>query len=591
MIITGTEIKNQEAYEKQQDSALRAYYNMLFPQPLNKQEYINVVGIQKDGDKEQVTTKFVKSFEEFKDVVLGCRYHYDMYVSLATVRQINGTLKRIASSLGKRYVLFLDFDLKDYPEADGTAKYFMDKIRETAEIFSHMIVNSGNGYHFYFCVEPKNNVSDIVALNEKLTALTGADPNACKSTQLARIPCSFNHKVDGVHDYECIDDWHYVKIVSDTTKSTNFFAYNVQTLMSRVDRQARTLRKDAELAAKYPSFIESNKPQCGYYCNQAIYENGAKEGERNFWLGRLTAQYKKEGKTYERSKALILDWNKRCYPPKKEGELLNEFNGYWKRDYRLLGCVNSLTNEVHKEMLDNVCDPARCLSYKKIVVEHGHGVNMAVDLLSKTRVRKLDGYAYFVLTMIYIHKDSDLTVGRILNRLEMKIGHGKARKVYRCMSDDKCKEVLETLARMRIITIKPPKNRPNAQIRFHKIRLVKQFGEFQHGYISFYYSACMALRMGVVSYSEYKMYLCLIYHLQNHLPATYDDLAKYLNITISTVQEQIKHLEETDMIVIHRRKTEQGLMSYNEYQLYDRKVINGVDVYGDNEVEEITLIA
>lgn len=595
MAITGDEIKKQDAYNKKQDNALRAYFDMLFPQPLNKQEYINIVGIQKNGDKDQVTNKFVKSFDEFKDIVFKCRYHYDMYVSLATVRQINGTLKRIASSLGKRYVLFLDFDLKDYPEADGSAKYFTKIIQEKAGLFSHMIINSGNGYHFYFCVEQKNNISDIVALNEKLSALTVADPNACKSTQLARIPCSFNHKIDGINDYESIDDWHYVKVVNDSTKNTRFFPYNLHTLSGRIEQQLRTRKAEAKRATEYPKYIEAREPQCAYYCNQTIFQNGAKEGERNFWLGRLVSQYKKEGKSYERSKALVFDWNKRCYPPKNENELLSGFNGYWHGDYKLLGCVDSPTTGAYKFILEEVCDKARCKSCGQIVVNEGHGLRMATDLLGKKRMRNLDGYAYFILTLMYIHQmhhdDADcLTIGKILDRLVMKIGHGRDRKEYRCMSDDKCKQVLKKLADMKIITIKAPKNK--SQIRFCKVRLVTQFKEFEHGYIAFYYSAYMALRMSVFSYNDYKMYLCLIYHLQTHKPCTYADLSEYLDITVHAVAKQIKHLEETEMIIIHKRKTEYGMTSYNHYSLYDKQVINGVEIYnGNDEVEEITLVA
>ena len=141
-----------------QEKILHRYYDMLFPGKLKEKEYVRMVMI-KPPDEEHpdgvIVTKFVKSFNEYLDVVRKYRHNYHMYNSLCTIKEINGKLSGTPSYQRQRRVIYLDFDLKDFqdvPNAD--AYYFTEKIKSYfPNMFIHACYASGGGYHFYIAVK------------------------------------------------------------------------------------------------------------------------------------------------------------------------------------------------------------------------------------------------------------------------------------------------------------------------------------------------------------------------------------------------------------------------------------------------------
>ncbi len=569
---------------------------MLFPQSLNKNEYVRVMKINKN---EGLTiSKYVKTFEEFFQLVQRNKYYFDLYVGLSTVEKKKGKLSGTSSYQCKRHVLFLDFDKKDYPELKKVRE-FSDLIKTKTNIYTHMCVDSGHGYHYYICTKPTREIRLLTDINRNLITLTGADSRAGNETQIARIPTSYNHKLsNGNYDYNTKnkDKWKYVTVVNHGLDTSNFYRYRLDRLQDKIAHDIQTER----ILSEKPVIEYEPKTVKQFYCIDKILHTGAAKGERNFWLGRITNMHKMNGTPYELVKADIIKWNSICQPPKPEKTLIDDFNRYWNGNYNLLGCVDALTNERDRNILASVCDKALCFSNTHINISKSDGIKMSKGLLNKTRIRELSGYCYLLLTLIYMYQDnygtSGFTVSNLKKRLTTKLGHGRCKIINQCMSRQTMYKCLWELRDKGIITVTAPKNNPNAKISYHKLRIVKRFRDFEDGYIQFYNAACIALRLGAIEYNDYRVYLCLIYHLQNCLPCTYENLASYLNIDKSIISKSINNLEQQGLLIIKKLTTESRHTTYNHYIINNPDSINGIALKSENEKcefdsIEITMVA
>lgn len=174
---------------------LHEYYNMLYPEKFKEKEKIRLLAVHKDtagNGNTTAITRYVNNFSDYKDFILKYRYQYDIYNQLATVKpakQKDGreTYSGCTGSQRLRKVLFLDFDLKDYPGYDTSgAAGFSDMIKEKIPgMFLHACTMSGHGFHFYISVEPLvKNMHRIIEANKKLAFLTGADIKAASPHRL-----------------------------------------------------------------------------------------------------------------------------------------------------------------------------------------------------------------------------------------------------------------------------------------------------------------------------------------------------------------------------------------------------------------------
>lgn len=195
MITIETEEKNT------QQSILRKHFEMLYPDKLKDDEWIRLVGIRKLEKETKQVIEYVRTFDEYFEFIQNNKLRYDLYNQLATNRNTdNGTLK----SQRCRKVLYLDFDLKDFDHLKNPdAEKFTDIIKaKFPKLFLHACINSGHGYHIYISIKKNCSLTEIAALNKEMAKLVGADVKAALSTQIARIPCTYNHKMDdGTYDY------------------------------------------------------------------------------------------------------------------------------------------------------------------------------------------------------------------------------------------------------------------------------------------------------------------------------------------------------------------------------------------------------
>lgn len=177
---------------------------MLYPEKLKENEFVCLflVKTDKEGNPEYDADgnevkfhKYAKSYQQYQEIVEKYKHNFHVYNALATVKMDkNEELHRREANMRQRQVLFIDFDKKDY-ENLTTAQEFTSLIKDKLpDVFLHACYDSGHGYHYYISVEHTCKIRDLCELNRLICEVVGADTNACKVTQVARVPGTYNRK-------------------------------------------------------------------------------------------------------------------------------------------------------------------------------------------------------------------------------------------------------------------------------------------------------------------------------------------------------------------------------------------------------------
>ncbi len=566
---------------------------MLYPENLKADEYIRIVCLRKGADTPFQKSLFVKNYIEFEAAVAKYKYSYDVYTQLATNRD---NIKGLKENQRQRKVLYLDFDFQDYPDlANKDITSFSAKIKDKfPSLFICCGVASGNGYHFYISIKPSCNIKSITELNYQLAELVGADLAACKSTQIVRVPTSYNHKVEkGIYDYVNKDKWKYTKVVfNDYKKNELFKAYtldNIDTYIQKYISNEKAKFEFAEYKTKVTwNYADKSTPQC-YLCIKKVFYEGADIHQRNFWLGRIVKMYQKQGVSEPRIYKLAHEYNSRCRPPKPTSVIDDDVKRYLHTDYNLLGCWESIKNQTQRNFVQSQCDKAFCQNYHT-------GTTLTIDaklsklpcnVLTDTILRKLSGNEYMILTLLDMYSESFGRRGFRVKNLKKLL---KPRYIDKpCISSKTLKKVLENLERNKWIILKPDV-KSNLYDDIH-IKQSRKLKEYTGGYILFYFSVCCALIDRRISQTAYKIYLTLIRNLTNNKSVTYKELTDDLQIDKGNISKYIGELADAKCILVQKKISELG-KEYNKYQIIDPDIFKDDKSFLDTgENIKISLLA
>ena len=524
--------------------SLDGFYKILFdidPETndfnLEENEYIRILGI-KANDKEVIITKYFKHKSEIEEFVRKYKYSFNIYIGLSTTKGQGGT----EPYMYKRRVLMVDFDRKDYP-LYKRIEDFSGHIKARIKIlFLHMVVDSGNGYHFYIATNQLKNAKRMSEVNNALGKILGADLKATLTTQIARLPTSLNLKDK--------DNPKPVSIVANNleTAPDKFRRYNIL----KIENMIENYNKNMEILSKVPQTPpqEFNKAS-SYYCIEAMMSEGVEQGERNFALGRIT-KYLKDIKGYTEFNALkaVQDWNLRCNPPKAPQIIEDDFKRYWNGDYKLLGC--NIPNPKDQQTICKFCDKSKCNAiFENTKADEIEGTELAFDnnLLKNTMLRNLSGYHYMILSIFDFHK-------KPLKRQDIIRGMTGRKTKVPCISDNTLRKVLADLIGQKKIAY-------DEQQKLYKLIDIPNYGA---GYTRYYYSATLLLVNKVITPTEYLVYLCLIRNLQANENVVYDTLADNLNMDKANISRAIKGLHEAGCLKIDKSYDKNGKI-YNVYKI------------------------
>jgi DNA-binding MarR family transcriptional regulator len=552
---------------------------MLYPKQLKENEYIRILAVRKarkEGDKDFTKAVFVQSFEEFQDYIETHKHVFELYTTLATTR---GCINGEEGSLRQRKVLYLDFDKKENKDIK-TAQDCMDIVKaKFPHLFIHAIINSGHGFHLYISIKPTCKLDEVKEINTRLIKAVGADQKAGLITQVVRIPTSYNMKHGEKTPVIVVNNFYEV--------GEKFSAYKLPYLHKMLNEYEHVSERMEQLEKR-----EYHLPAMGeaYYCVRKAEAEGVDEGKRNFWLGRIINYKTMYGFTPEQIERDCLEFNKRCRPPKNPEEIKRDIKSYSKKNYHLLGCYESFPEDSkERTYVEEMCFKSNCKTYykgTKVGINNGGGVRMNKKILTDKMLQTTSGYEYLVLTVLYRYKDYYARRGFTIKELKKRLTSPINKKL--CMDEKTFKGVLDSLINKKYIEIKM--DNQDDPVSKHKIKLVRKLNEFNQGYIEFYYSIANLLRFGIITQTDYKVYLCLVRNLdpQSTKYSTYEQLASDLNMDASNIGKCIRKLDDVGCLTIKHVYSQKGT-KFNKYDLNNPNAFNGVVMEDEEEVHMIEL--
>ena len=446
-----------------------------------------------------------------------------------------------------RKVLLLDFDKKDYPELKTVQEFTALIKAKMPQLFIHMIVDSGNGYHCYIAINRTVNIARVAAANKALAEIVGADLKATLITQIARIPTSFNLKDK--------NNKKPVNIINNALErnTSTFKPYNlarIEGYIERLQQNEINLKKYDDDVQPLPS-VQCSK-NSSFYCCECMLSQGVSCGARNFTLGRLTKYLQIiKGYTKENALSTLMEWNRRCDPPKSPRIVEEDFDRYWNGNYKLLGCKVADKND--NKILLSFCDKLKCNS----VFEPKEGSSTIEaeelffdnNLLKNVVMRDLTGFHFMILSVLDF-VEQPLTKKKLIAYLT-------GRKTSKCcISKPTLNKVLDDLVR-------------KSYVSYDEIFQSYQINHktYKPTYTKYSYGATIRLINRIITPAEYLVYLCLVRNLQQNKPVTYEELADNLDKNKENIGQYIKGLHKAGLINVNQSYNERGVL-YNTYKIF-----------------------
>lgn len=586
---------------------------MVFPKTLKENEYICLfmvktdkegnVSLNKEGNEIKFH-RFAKNFEQYQEYINQYKHNFHVYNALATVKaDKNGELHRREANMRQQSVLFIDFDKKDYPnltDAHDFTKLIKDKLPDT---FLHAYYDSGHGYHYYIIIPPTCKIRELSEFNKEICSLVGADTNACKVTQVARIPCTYNRKyLDEKGRFPLVKEIGHYKKSSYAVK--NFHPCNVDYLKRRVANAKKIMEctLESKPLKKWDYAGDSwDIPVYPCLCTEKILHEGANKGERNVWLGRIISMLRFNGATISKVREICLEWNTKCRPPKSPNEVRKEIDTYLDKEdvYKLNGCWDKIADQRVSEIVHAQCDKFHCMQAvqkKNISIEQDIGVKMSQKLLTDGRLRNdrevsLSGYEFLIMTILYKYMKSGSRIPFTVKDLKIKMQWKKSGKWQLCMDIKTFKNTLEKLVEHKCIEmVKPtPEQCKKKKITYDdtRIKIKRGLKELSDRYIEFYYSAARAVISKQITQNEFKVFLCIVNNIKEGKSCTMEDLDKILHIGRTHIADAIKNLQAAQCIDVIQYISNKGKW-YNLYNQmhtnkYDDETFND-EVNGDDNM-------
>lgn len=602
---------------------------MLFPKVLKENEYICLFLVKTDKKGNPVLDedgneikfhKYVKNFEQYQEYIKRYKHNFHVYNALATVKADKyDELHRREANMRQQKVLFIDFDKKDYPnlkDAHDFTKMIKDKL---PNLFLHAFYDSGHGYHYYVIIPPTCKVREISELNKEICALVGADTNACKVTQVARIPCTFNRKnPDENGKFPLVKEIdHYCKHPQEVVR---FHPLNIDNLKRTVNNAKKlfTTENIPELPLKKWEYDTGgfDIKQYSCLCTEKVFHEGADEHERNTWLGRIIVWLTRQKYPDYKIEQMCQEWNTRCRPPKSIAETRDEINGWYewfnKPEHgmeKIGGCWWNIEDERKREIVRKQCDKFHCKQamnpYESMNIATDVGVKMNQKVLTDGKLSikgrySMSGYEYLILTVLDKYMPKTGRTPFTIKDLKYRMQYKKHGKWQLCMDISTLKKTLENLENHKCIKVSDPTptqcKKKNPTFDDKVIKLTRGLKDIDiDKYIVFYYSVARAFICHQITQNEYKVYLCILNNLKNSKSCTLEKISIVLDMEKRNVLRAIQNLEIASLLRVDRLPPSDKGKKYNMYYPIDTdKWDKDTDIESDSEMTSglnIALIA
>lgn len=297
---------------------------------LRDNEHIRIYQNNKSNQMSFNEFSKVEFFNNIDDVVSYVTkknvYNLNTYFTLATTGSTSGTYE----NLKNRYFIGFDFDKKDYDNL--THKDIVNKFNQL-KLKYHILVDSGNGFHCYMMINKTNDIKLVEEVTKTIAQKLGADLNATKTTQVLRVPTTYNIK----------DSKKQVRIIKLYDKET-IRRYDIESLAKRF---CRDVKSSSDTNIKYA--LNSNiKP-----CVAHVLEHGSKEGCNNYDLQRIVVDLRNKNKTLAQVKNICDEWNNKNEKSWSDNELNYQVeNMYNNLNYVKFDCCNCDKKDICNSVIE-----------------------------------------------------------------------------------------------------------------------------------------------------------------------------------------------------------------------------------------------
>lgn len=284
----------EELKAMDKDIKVKKFFKLIYRGFDEDEEYIRIFQNNATNNTSATETK-VKFYNDIDSVVnyvtSGAKYNRNTYFQLATVSD-NESGK--TENLKYRYCLGFDFDKKDLGE-DFDHLDILNLFKQN-KIHYHALVDSGNGYHVYICINKTDKLDMVNDVQKILCEKLNADKNAIKLTQILRCVYTYNIKDE--------DKTKLVKIIA-MDKREEIKPYDIEFLYEKNCRQT-VVNSASEKKVKY-MINNTNIPQCII----KLLEDGSNEGDRYSDLQKIVINLRQRNKTIDEIILACISWAKK----------------------------------------------------------------------------------------------------------------------------------------------------------------------------------------------------------------------------------------------------------------------------------------
>lgn len=338
--------------------------------------------------------KKVSFFDDIDDLVSFAthkkRLYSNTYFTLSSV-DINAEDGQ-AENLKYRYCLAFDFDKKDF-ESGFNYTNILDKFNNLG-LWNHCCIDSGNGYHVYMFINKTNDLKKVEEVQIALARILGADLNATKTTQILRLPYTWNVKskrkeVKIIHMFE-----------RDTIKR-----YDIDKLHNRFCSNFRE-------GCDNKIVISGNLPPC---VEKALNE-GSKVGNRNNDLFNIVIALKQRGRNISQVQSVVDRWNNLNEESLEQKQLdkdidriYNNYNGY---------ICNHCNEDTKQNCKTYVVSDFNLEQHGESIIDIQNKVGREVRNSKRKGVRTMEGNELFIYNVLVNNKGfEDLNIDMIMERI------------------------------------------------------------------------------------------------------------------------------------------------------------------------------
>lgn len=350
---------------------------------LKENNYIRIFQAKDDFSK----IEFFNNVDDLVQYTSNKVYDINTYFTLATTNGKGGQEK----DLQYRAVLGFDFDKKDLGE-DFSYKDILERFKSIG-LWYHCLVDSGHGYHAYICINKTTDLQKVAEVQKALCKLLGADLNAIKSTQVLRVPYTFNVK----------DKPKRVNIIKMFDRDT-IKRYDINKLYNRFC--CSSFKDTGDRLSQY-NIKSSNIPLC---VKEAL-KNGSEDGFKNVDLYNTVIYLKHKNENINYIKKVAYEWNNKNKTQVNKNRLdyqieyiFNNCNGYRCDNckYNKAECKSYTVSDFNLEQYgENILDV-----YSKIGKQCRNSNRKGVICMS--------GNELFIYNVLLNNKDLQLNIDEIM---------------------------------------------------------------------------------------------------------------------------------------------------------------------------------